>query len=92
MIPKSTMIGFLLVSAVILGCILFLGNLLEPRAAYADTVLQSRDFTMVTAALEEDEDLLWVVNNRQARLAVYRADKKGGIAILDMIDLNRLFE
>ena len=93
MISKNAnvLIGFLLFSAVLLSSAIFLTIFCSSDTAYADTVLQSREYTLVTAALDESDDLLWVLNNRRSFVSIYRVDRKGGISLIDTLDLSVVF-
>ena len=92
MIPKNTVIGFLVVSAVIFACLLFVINTVQPTPAHAATASRAGYFVVATATITAGEDLLWLVNVDTQRLVVLGADNRGNINTLASTNLAAVFQ
>ena len=91
MFSHQTVIGFLLFTAVLLGCILVLEHALEPTPAFADASSRAGSLVVATAMIEADQDLLWVVNVFTRSLVAYGSDRNGRLAALASVDLGLVF-
>ena len=68
---KTFTIGILSLSAVIL----FAANLLVPQPrAMADEVVKDRDYQVVTARLQPNDEGLYILENRTGNMAVFSYD------------------
>ena len=93
MISKNTVMAFLVVSAVVLGCLLLLNLVAEPSRALAMGGATSRAgvFAVATATHTEGEDLIWIVDVDVQRMIVCQRDNKTRITTLASVDLARVF-
>jgi len=91
MFSHQTVIGFLVFTAVLLGCILVLEHTLEPAPAFADASSRAGSLVVATAMITADQDLLWVVNAHTRRLVAYGSDRNGRLAALASMDLGLVF-
>ncbi len=74
------------------GLLIFsIGGQLENEAE-ASMVISRDAFTLMTAQTRSNEEALWVLDNRSARLLIYRLElrgaKKGRLELSANIDLN----
>lgn len=67
---KTFTIGVLSLSALIL----FVANLLVPPRAMADQVVKERDFQVVTAHIQQNDEGLYILDNRSGQMAVFVYD------------------
>ena len=93
MISKNTVMAFLVVSAVVLGCLLLLNLVSDPSEAQAMGGATSRagKYVVATATANEGEDLIWIVDVNLQRMIVCDRNIKSRITVLGTVDLARVF-
>ncbi len=91
MISKSTVIAFLTFTAVMLGCVLVLQNVILPPSAQAGTATRAGIYAVTTAMEDEDSELLWLVDVDAQNLSVYGVDNNGFISELARANLGMVF-
>ena len=92
MISTRVVIGFLLFTATLLTCVLMVDMVLEPSVLRADASSRAGRYIVTTAAVEADQELLWVANVNLQQLIVFGTDKNGVVAPLATLDLLEVFE
>ena len=93
MIDKNTFIGGILtLTAVILLVALVLVNSFNTNSAVADVTDRGGDYIMITGAVSNSTEELYVINLSTGRLNLYRMDiNKKRLVIDDRIDLDKMF-
>lgn len=92
MISKNTVIGFLVFAAVVLGCILVMQIAAGPQAAYASIVSRSGGYAMTTALYRNDRELIWILKQKEQKLAVYGLENDRRVVALAEVDIKDIFE
>ena len=92
MISKNTVIGCLVFSAVVLGSVLFVQVAVGPRTAYAGVITRAGSYSIVTAAFDDDMDILWMHNVKEGKLIACGFDRKGDPELLAQADMKDAFE
>jgi hypothetical protein len=67
---KLFIIGILSLTAVVL----FVANLVMPTRAIADEVVKDRDWQVVTAHVQQNDEGLYILDNRSGMMAVFIYD------------------
>jgi hypothetical protein len=67
---KIFIIGILSLTAVVL----FVANLFMPPRAIADEVIKDRDWQVVTAHVQQNDEGLYILDNRSGMMAVFTYD------------------
>ena len=92
MIPKNSVIAFLIFTAVLLTCVLALQqfNFTESGAQAAHNSRAGR-YVVATTQYDETMSLFWVANVDAQNLSVFGFMQSGGFALLDSVNLNYVF-
>jgi len=90
--PQSFVIALLLVTAAILGAMVFTAYRGTSQTAYAEASVKQGDYVMVTGAWSTNNDLLYVLDLAARKLNVYYLnDQRSTIDPVTDADLNAVF-
>ena len=91
MIPKSTIIAFLIFMAVLLTCVLALQQFnYIGTSAQADTNRAGR-YVVATTLFDESRSLFWLCNVDNQTLTAFSFLDTGGFTAMDSVNLNFIF-
>ena len=91
MISKNAVIGFLCVSAVVLGTVLVFEHVGQ-TPAYGLSTTRAGDFLGATTTIDGSRDVLWLIDVRSRLLSAFGVTYNGQISQLAQIDLTMVFQ
>ena len=92
MIPKNTIIAFLIFTAVLLTCVLALQHLtFNDSSAWANQSSRAGRYVVASTIFDDTRSLFWVANVDVQNLTVFGFVETGGFTPLDSVNLNYVF-
>ncbi|KPK75442.1 MAG: hypothetical protein AMJ79_11250 [Phycisphaerae bacterium SM23_30] len=92
MIPKNTIIAFLIFTAVLLTCVLALQHFtFNDASAWANHSSRAGRYVVATTIFDNTRSLYWVANVDVQNLTVFGFVETGGFTPLDSRNLNYVF-
>lgn len=90
---QNTMIVLLLISAAMLGSMLFVAHRTDQSAQAGNTATRSGDYIMSPGSRDSSSDNLYVIDVRERRLLVYMIEPgRTKLNAVDFIDLKKAFK
>ena len=92
MIPKNTVIAFLIFTALLLTCVLALQQLnITSSSAQAGPGIRAGRYIVATTLFDEIRSVFWMINVESQNLSVFDFLPTGGFVLRDSVNLNYVF-